>query len=191
MLRDFSSDELRPTALQLDVGLLGGSRLRGAMTGGLRLEYGRIAPRVRVLLGLSYYRADFAGSEVAEFENNIRELVDDPEGNFTVDVGEIQWADLTGDVDFQYVLPQGHGFTAYLGLGLGVHVRNGSGAAIDGTFVEDALDDVAAALNGTLGADLAVGPRWRLTLDLRGVLLSNHATASARAGVMYRFQTER
>ena len=185
--REFSYDELRPTALQFDLGLLGATRLRGAVTGGIRLDYGRIAPRVRMLLGLSYYRSQFSGREIAEFEERIRGLVDDPDGNFTVDVGTIHWADITGDLDLQYVLPQGRAVTTYLGLGVSAHLRNGSGAAIDGTFLEDALDDVAAGLNGTLGVEVGAG-RWSLTIEGRGVVLSNHGTASLRTGVMYRFR---
>src|SRR5256886_17003910 len=56
LLSQFSYDNLKPSALQLDVGPLGGNNIRGALTGGLRLDYGRIAPHVRVLLGVSYLR---------------------------------------------------------------------------------------------------------------------------------------
>lgn len=191
VLREFSYDELRPTALQVDLGLLGASRLRSAVTGGVRLDFGRIAPRVRLLLGISYYRSHFSNEEIDAFESRIRQLVDDPDDNFTVDVGSIQWADLTGDLDLQYVLPQGDAVTAYFGLGLSLHVRNGTGAAIEETFLEDALDDVAAGLNGTFGLELAAGPRWRFVFDARGVLLSNHATASVRGGVAYRLRPDR
>jgi hypothetical protein len=188
VFRQFSYDELRPTALQVDLGLLGASRLRSAVTGGVRLEYGRIAPRVRLLLGLSYYRSRFSAAEISRLVTRIRELVDDPDDNFTVDVGIIRWSDITGDLDLQYVLPQGGALTAYLGLGVSVHLRDGSGAAIAGTFLEDALDDVAAGINGTLGLELNTGPHWVLTLDARGVLLTNHSTASLRGGLMYRFR---
>jgi hypothetical protein len=188
VLRQFSYDNLGPTALQIDLGALGATRLQGAVTGGLRVDYGLIAPRVRLLLGVSYYRAQFSNKEIARFENRLQALVQDPEGNATVDVGTIDWADLTGDIDLQYVFPQGRSVTAYMGLGLSVHLRNGSGAVIDGTFLEDALDNGAAGLNGTLGAEFVIGPVWRLTVDARGVLLSDHRTASLRGGVMYRWR---
>jgi opacity protein-like surface antigen len=142
-------------------------------------------------VGLSYYRSEFSGDEIARFEQRIEDLVDDPEGNATVDVGSIEWADLTGDLDLQYVFPQGRSITTYLGLGLSIHLRNGSGAAIRGTFLEDALDDVAAGLNGTIGAEFAVAPKWALTVEARGVLLSDHRTASLRVGMSYRFADAR
>src|SRR5690349_24302417 len=43
VLEQFSYDNLKPSALQLDLGPLGGSNIRGALVGGLRLDYGLIA----------------------------------------------------------------------------------------------------------------------------------------------------
>src|SRR5438093_804037 len=51
-LSQFSYDNLKPSALQLDLGPVGGNNIRGTLTGGLRLDYGFIAPHVRVLLGV-------------------------------------------------------------------------------------------------------------------------------------------
>ncbi|MFQ6047724.1 MAG: hypothetical protein ACE5PT_15425, partial [Gemmatimonadales bacterium] len=75
----------------------------------------------------------------------------------------------------------------YVGLGAAVHVRNGSGDAIDGTFVEDALDTVAAGVLVSAGGRLTVGGRLLLTLDLSAGLTSELRTVSARSGLMYRF----
>jgi hypothetical protein len=186
LLEQFSAEHLRPSALQADLGPLGGDNIRGTIAGGVRLDYGLVAPRVRVLLGVSYFKADFSAAARRRFEQRLRSVVIDPSGDDTVRLGRIAWSDLTGDLDLQYVLPQGRGVTAYLGVGLGVHVRNGSGAAIRGTFVEDALDEITAGLNGTMGAEFG-GKRWRVTLDARGVVSSGLSTASLRAGVMYRW----
>ena len=131
------------------------------------------------------------GESVDRVARRLRAIVNDPDSNFSIDVGRIQWSDLTGDVDLQYVLPQGRTVTAYLGAGLSVHVMNGSGAAINGTFVEDALDGVAAGLNGTLGFEIATSPAWRFTLEARGVLSTQLSTGSLRAGVMYRLSGKR
>jgi hypothetical protein len=186
ILEQFSSDNLRLTALQVDVGPLGGSNIRGTLAGGLRLDYGFVAPKVRVLLGLSYFRADFGAAARQRFEERLRSIVTDPSGDDTINLGRMRWSDVTGDLDLQFVVPQGHAVTAYLGLGVGVHVRNGSGSAIKGTFVEDALDEITAGLNGTIGAE--IGARhWRLTVDARGVLSSGLSTMSLRTGAMYRW----
>jgi len=186
VLSQFSYDSLGLSGIQADLGVLGASRLRGTVVGGVRLDFGRVAPRVRVLLGLSYFKGEFDQQATDELARRLRAIVNDPDNNFTINVGRITWSDLTGDVDLQYVLPQGRTVTAYLGAGLGVHLMNASGAAINGTFVEDALDGVSAGLNGTLGFEIATSPAWRFTLEARGVLSTQLSTGSLRAGVMYR-----
>lgn len=191
LLNQFSYDSLRPSGLQADLGALGATRLRGTIVGGVRLDYGYVAPRVRVLLGLSYFKGTFNQHAIDQLTRKLRSLVTDPDSNFTINVGRITWSDLIGDLDLQYVLPQGRSVSAYLGLGMGVHLRHGSGNAINGTFVADALGGVSAGLNGTIGADYAVGPQWRLTLEGRGVVATDLSTVSLRAGVMYRFRAGR
>ena len=114
--------------------------------------------------------------------------MNDPDSNFTVNVGRIFWSDLTGDVDLQYVIPQGPGITTYIGVGASVHLRNGSGSAINGTFVEDALDEISAGLNASIGVEFALSRTWRFTLDGRGVVSSGLSTVSLRSGFMYRFR---
>ncbi|HEX4601177.1 MAG TPA: hypothetical protein VH116_07280 [Gemmatimonadales bacterium] len=186
LLEQFSYDNLKPSALQLDLGPLGGNNVRGTLTGGVRLDYGLIAPRIRVVLGLSYFKAEFSAAAIARFADRLKGAVIDPTRDDTIKLGRITWSDVTGDIDLQYVLPQGHAVTAYMGIGLGAHVRHGNGAAINGTFVQDALNEITAGLNGTLGAEIGAG-RWRFTLDTRGVLSSGLSTVSLRSGVMYRW----
>jgi hypothetical protein len=186
VLEQFSYDNLKPSALQLDIGPLGGNNIRGALVGGLRLDYGLIAPHVRVLLGLSYYKADFSSEARARFEQRLKSVVIDPSGDDTIKLGSITWSDVTGDVDLQYVLPQSRTVTAYMGVGIGAHLRHGSGAAINGTFVQDALNEITAGLNGTIGTEIGAG-NWRVTVEGRGVLSSGVSTASLRTGVAYRW----
>ena len=185
-LSQFSYDNLKPSALQLDLGPLGGNNIRGTLTGGMRLDYGFIAPHIRVLLGVSYFKADFSSEARARFEQRLKSVVRDPTGDDTISLGRITWSDVTGDLDLQYVLPQSRSVTAYMGVGLGAHIRHGSGPAINGTFVQDALNSITAGLNGTIGTEFGAN-RWRVTLDARGVLSSGLSTASLRTGVMYRW----
>ena len=191
VLNQFSYDSLKLWGIQADLGVLGASRLRGTVVGGIRLDYGRIAPRIRVLLGVSYFKGEFDRNATNQLAQRLRAIVNDPDSNFVIDVGRIMWSDLTTDVDLQYVLPQGHTVTAYLGAGLSLHFMNGSGKAINGTFVEDALDGVSAGLNGTLGFEIATSPTWRFTVEARGVLSTQLSTGSLRGGIMYRLPGKR
>lgn len=188
VLDQFSYDNLRFSGIQVDFGPLASSQLTGAVAGGIRIDYGQIAPKVRVLLGLSYFRSEFDNASRARFEQRLKNFVIDPSGDDTISVGRIFWSDLAADIDLQYALPQGRGVVSYIGVGAGVHLRNGSGRAINGTFVEDALDDIAAAGNAMIGLEIALAPQWRFTLDGRGVVSSGLSTVSLRAGAMYRLR---
>jgi len=190
VLNQFSYDNLRFSGIQLDVGVLGASDLTGATVGGLRVDYGRIAPKVRLLLGLSYFHSRFDQQAITRFERRLDSIVN-PAVHDSINLGRISLSDIIGDVDFQFVLPQGHGITAYLGTGVSVHLRNGSGAAINGTFMEDALDVITAGLNGTMGFEFNLSRAWRFSIDGRGVLSSGLKTASLRTGIMYRFRGAR
>jgi hypothetical protein len=190
VLNQFSYDNLRFSGLQFDLGVLGASELTGTTVGGIRLDYGRIAPKVRLLLGVSYFRSHFGNEARTRFERRLDSIVN-PGTPDTIDVGRISLSDIVGDVDFQYVFPQGHGISAYIGTGVSIHVRNGSGAAIKGTFVEDALDVITAGLNGTMGFEFNLSRAWRFTLEGRGMLSSGLKTASLRTGIMFRTKAGR
>jgi hypothetical protein len=191
VLNQFSYDNLRLSGIQADLGILGASDLTGAIAGGVRIDYGRIAPRVRLLLGVSYFHSQFDQQARRRFVQRLNSVIIDPTGDDTINIGRISLSDIIGDVDVQYVFPQGHGVNTYLGLGVSVQARNGSGAAINGTFVEDALDVITAGLNGTIGVELDLAPAWRFTVDGRGMVSSGLRTASLRTGLMYRFRAGR
>ena len=185
VLNQFSYDNLRPSGIQADVGVLGASELTGATVGGIRVDYGRIAPKVRLLLGISYFKSQFGNAARTRFERRLDSIVN-PGTPDSINLGRIRLSDIIGDIDFQYVFPQGSGINAYIGTGVSIHARNGSGAAINGTFVEDALDVITAGLNGTIGFEFNVSHAWRFTLDGRGVVSSGLKTVSLRTGIMYR-----
>jgi hypothetical protein len=187
VLNQFSYDNLRLSGIQADAGLIGASDLTGATVWGLRVDYGRIAPKVRLLLGLSYFHSQFDQAARTRFEQRLDSIVN-PGTRDSINLGRISLSDIIGDIDFQFVFPQGHGVTAYLGTGISVHVRNGSGPAINGTFVEDALDVITAGLNGTMGFEFNLSPAWRFTVDGRGMLSSGLRTVSLRTGIMYRLR---
>ncbi len=191
LLSKFSYDELQISGFELDIGSVATHDLRGAMIGGLRMDAGYLAPHVRVLLGASYTRSRFTDRAVARLDRQLLKLVNDPDSNSTIDVGRVHLSDFIADLDLQYAFNEGRPVTAVLGLGGGVHIREGSGRAINGTFLQDALSGVSPALNGTAGMAVALTPAWRLTGELRGTLLSDYSQLSARVGFMYRLPAGR
>lgn len=191
LLSQFSYDQLRISGFEIDVGSVTTHDLRGAMIGGLRVDAGYLAPHMRLLVGASYTRSRFTDRAVARLNQQLLKLVTDPDSNSTIDVGRVHLDDFIIDLDLQYVFNEGRPVTAVLGAGGGVHVREGSGRAINGTFLQDALTGVSPALNGTAGIEVALSPAWRLAGELRGTLLSDYSQASARVGFMYRLPAGR
>ena len=183
-LERFSYEGLGLSGIGVDFGGVVSDRLATDVTASLRIDYGLIAPNVRTLFGVSYFRSRFNDAEIASFEDRLEALVNDP--SVSISIGEINWTNVTFDLDLQYVFGPHRKVTPYLGLGIGVHVRNASGAAIDDTFVEDALDTVAAGLNVSTGAEITVMRNVRFTVDLRGMLTSELLAATGRAGLMLR-----
>jgi hypothetical protein len=191
LLSKFTYDQLRVSGFEFDIGSVATHDLRGAVIGGARMDAGYLAPHVRVLLGASYTRSRFTDRAVARLNRQLLKLVTDPDSNSTIDVGRVHLSDFIADLDLQYVFNDGQPVTAVLGLGGGIHIREGSGRAINGTFIQDALSGVSPALNGTAGMEVALTPAWRITGELRGTLLSDYSQFSARVGFMYRLPAGR
>ena len=188
VLEQFSYDSLGFSGLQADIGIMTSSQLESAPVGGVRLDFGFFAPRIRVMFGLSYTKSNFKPEEIAEFEARIPEFVTDPSGDDIIDAGEVSLSAFIADADLQYLFsPQSWPVLLYLGAGLTVQLQNGSGAAIDGTFVDDALDALVAGLNAMLVIEVPVSRALRITAEGRGTLLDGMRTASLRGGLQYRF----
>lgn len=185
-LEQFSYEGLRFSGVSVEVGAIASDRLTTEFSPALRVDYGYIAPNVRLLLGVAYFKGEFQAEEIAKFEESLRRMVRDPTGDFTVDVGRIALADLGLSLDLQYQFDPGRDVLPYVGVGLGVHLRNADGDAVDGTFVGDALSTIAAGAALSTGVEAAL-TRWlRFVIDVRGELTSELRTLSARSGFMVR-----
>lgn len=187
-LEQFSYDDLGFSAVGAEAGIVWSDQLTTEWSGGIRLDYGMIAPQIRVLFGGSYFKGLINEDEILQFEQSILRVVDDPTGDATIDIGEITWADLQLNADLQYLVPAGARYFFYFGLGMAAHVRRGAGGAIEGTFVEDALNTIAAAAVGSVGVEIAAAEQLHLVLDTRGSLSSELRTLSVRLGAMYRIR---
>ena len=185
-LEEFSYEGLGFSGIGFDIGPVGSNQLTTEVSGSVRVDWGMIAPRVRVMFGANYFKGELKQEKIEEFERQLLRIVQDSTGAATVDVGEITWANFEATFDLQYVFPSGPRFLTYIGLGIGVHVRNGSGMAIENTFVEDALDTIAASADLSLGLDFALSDNVNFTTDVRGSFSSELIMGSARVGFMYR-----
>lgn len=185
-LDEFSYDGLRFAGFGIDLGGTWSDRLEAAISGSLRVDAGLIAPRVRPLLSAGLFRSRYAEDEIATLEERLTDLVVDPSGQAEVVIDSITLTTLALDLDLQYLFLTGR-VVPYAGLGLGIQLRNAGGAAIDGTILEDALEAVVAAVNASVGVEVAVTAQFGLTGEVRGTAASGLLAWSARAGMMVRF----
>jgi len=185
-LDEFSYEGLGLAGIGLDVGPVASDRVTTEVSIGVLVDYGMIAPRVRVLFGINYFKGELDQNEIDDFERRLLQIIRDPTGDATVDIGRVGWSNLEATLDLQYIFPSSPRLFTYVGLGIGAHIRNGSGAAIDDTFVEDALDTITASADLSFGVEVVLTDRIHFTTNVRGVLSSELLIVSARAGLMYR-----
>jgi len=185
-LDEFTSEGLRFSGFGADIGGTWSDRLDATISASLRADFGFVAPRVRPLLSVSWLSSRYAEEEIATLEERLTAVVVDPTGQARVEIDSIKLTNVTVDLDLQYLFLTG-AVIPYAGLGLGVHLRNASGDAITGTIVEDALQAVVAAVNATVGLEVRVTPRVRVTGEVRGFAASGLLGLAGRLGVMMRF----
>lgn len=184
-LEQFSYEGLRLAAIGVDGGFVVSNSLTTEAVGGVRLDFGTFAPRIRIVTGVSYFKGAYKDERIQVFEQRLEDLIQDPSVDVTI--GAVTLANVEVYLDFQYLFPAVGPVQPYFGLGFAAHVRDGDGQAIEGTFVEDALDTVAAGLGGSVGFEVGLASWLAFLAEVRGGLTSELRTLSARGGFMVRF----
>lgn len=182
----FSYDGLRFAGIGVEAGGILSNSITTEAIGGVRVDLGAIAPKVRVVVGGSYFRGDFKPERIAKWEARLQDVLVGCACD-SVSVGTISQSNTEVFLVLQYLVPPLGRLQPYGGLGFSAHIRDGDGAAIDDTFVEDALDTVVAGLDAAVGLEVAVLRRLSLLVEGRGVLTSELRSFSARGGLMVRF----
>jgi hypothetical protein len=131
---------------------------------GLRFDLGFLGPGFRIVPGVAYWTSQMAQDEVEDFETRLGALSLDqggtlPPGGF--DLGVIDRDDIVLSLDGHYMWSVPLNLFLWTGVGASAHFLNGSGPAVDGTFVEDLLDSVSAGLNVHGGLEYPVTDRFR------------------------------
>ena len=163
-LADFDYENLSLRGFGFEWGYLYPSRVDPTESYGLRIDLGYLGPGLRIVPSVTYWKAPFQAAEIEELEDRVAGLVQAQSGGPapTVDLGTIEWSDVAIGVDAQVMWSIPFNFLSFAGLGVAAHVMNGSGAAINGTFVEDLLDSVTAGFNLQAGLEYPVSDRFRL-----------------------------
>ena len=178
-------DRLQITSLGAAVGRVQPSQLEAANLYALQADYGEIAPSWRIVFGASYWESRFEDKVIDAFVDSLQKSVSDP--NARVVASPVRLYDVTFGADARYVPTYSGEIKPFLGVGAAAHVINAEGKLIKGTFVERALDDIAAGLYVTTGFSFRVLRHFGLEAAVRGDLLSGFRSTQVRAGGTYYF----
>lgn len=169
---DYDYENLEFRGVGVDFGAVWPSSLERTISFGIRADMGFVGPNVRISPALRFWSSTLDEDEVDRLEDQIRRLCERQAGAVCppFDLGEIERSDLELALDAHYLFPTGIGIRPYLGAGGGLHLLNGRGEAIDGTFVEDLLDSVSPALNLIAGIHLPLSRSFEMMTEARFVV---------------------
>lgn len=181
---DYDYENLEFRGIGLDFGAVWPANVERTLSFGVRADMGFAGPRVRISPAIRFWSSTVQDDEIARLEAQIRALCERHAGAICppFDLGEVERSDLELAVDAHYLFPTGYSIQPYLGGGLGLHLLNGRGEAIDGTFVEDLLDTVSPALNLLGGIHIPLSSAIELLTEARFVLVSDVRYASILVG---------
>lgn len=180
-------DRLRLESLGLGAGRIMPSQVEPATIYTFSADYGEIARRWRVVFGISYWDSRYRDNVVQAFVDTLNNNLDNPQGGARVVASEISLYDVTFGAEARWTPSATGAFKPYLGAGLAAHVINAEGDLITGTFVERALDNIAAGVFATGGVSLKVLSHFGIEASARADLLSGFRSTQLRAGAAYYF----
>lgn len=187
-LADFDYENLSFRGIGFETGWIGPTDVESTNTFGVRVDLGYLGPGLRIAPGITYWSSELDAAEVGRLEDRIAELVLEQTGQVVQpDLGVIEWSDLVLGLDGHFVWTVPFGFLTYAGAGVSVHILNGSGPAVDGTFIEDLLDSVTAGLNVHGGLEYPVTNRFRLYTQTRYEALGDFQYLELKFGAQIMF----
>ncbi len=171
---DYDYENLEFRGLGVEVGGIWPTRVEPTIVFGVRADLGQVGPNVRISPAIRYWSSSLRQAEVDRLADQIRRICERQGASCPAfDLGEIRRSDLEISVDGHYLFDIDLPVVPYAGAGLGVHLLNGSGEAIEGTFVEDLLDTLSPGLNLIAGLNVPIGPSLQLLTEARGVLVGD------------------
>ena len=153
---------------------------------GLNADYGEISPRWRLQFRVSYWESKFKQSVIDQFADTLQRSLIDPNAT-SVKRSSISLYDVGFSLGARRLLAPSAEVTPFFTAGFAGHVINAEGEFIKGTFVERALDDIAAGVFGEAGLRAKILKRLLIEGSIRGDLLSGFRSMQWMATGSYYF----
>lgn len=186
-LEEYDYDNLWLRGASGEVFLVFPNNVKETIGFGARLDFGFLGPNVRLQTRFAYWDSRLKDEEVRRFEDRVEELVIEQGGEIPeegLDLGRIDRNALLFGGDLHWMPIVDGMVRPYLGLGAELYFLNGSGDAIDDTFVEESLDLFTAGVSAVAGLEFGLGD---LTLygDVRGALVADVSSIALTIGLGY------
>ena len=178
-------DQLQVTSFGGFAGTIYPSQVHPTVIYGVAADYGEFARDWRVMFGVSYWGSRFRDEVIQTFVDTLNHRLSDTTAR--VVASPVNVYDVAFSVNVRWAPHPAVVVAPFIDLGLAGHVINAEGALISGTFVERAIDAIAAG--AFVGAGLQVRPvrHFAIEAGARGDLLSDFRSAQFRLGGMYYF----
>jgi hypothetical protein len=153
---------------------------------GLSADYGQLSPAWRLQFRVTYWESKFKQSVIDQFADTLQRSLIDPAAT-SVKRSPISIYDVAFGLGARRLLIPGADVTPFYTAGFAGHVINAEGDFIKGTFVERALDDIAAGVFGEVGLRARILRRLLVEGSVRGDLLSGFRSMQWMATGSYYF----
>jgi hypothetical protein len=181
-------DKLKLTAFGASMGPVAPSSVVPTVSMSLHADYGEIAPRWRVVFSATYWGSRYRDVVVDRLERQLRERLVDTTQTARFALGGISVSDIAVGGDLRWS-PRRTGVRPYIGGGALAHVVNAEGKAIQGTLIENALDNIALGFGAVTGVDVTFARHLGIGVQARYDLTSGLRYGSLRAVGTYYFDT--
>jgi hypothetical protein len=191
-LAQYDYEDLEFRGIGAEGGMVWPVRVEATNYFGARVDLGFIGPRVRISPAARFWSSRLVDEEVDRLAEQII-LVCERQGNQMcpeeLDLGEVRLSDLELAADAHFLILPGSAVAPFVGGGLALHLLNGRGDIVDGTFVEDLLDTVTPGLSAVAGLDLRLVSSLNLVTEARFVLANDVRYASVGFGAVWTLPT--
>lgn len=175
-LEDYDYENLQFRGIGVELGYVAPWNIEPTLSFGLRGDMGFVGPHVRISPGIRYWSSRLRDEEVERLASQFIEICSRRAPGScpsSLNLGEVRRSDLELSLDAHVIPDLDSPVLPYAGGGLGLHLLNGSGEAIQGTFVEDLLDTLAPGFNLLVGGFVPIGSAVQLNLEARLVVTSD------------------
>jgi hypothetical protein len=181
-------DKLKLTALGTSIGPVAPTNISPTTAFSVHADYGEISPRWRVVFTATYWGSHYRQETVTRLANRLREQLQDTTGTANFAIGTIDVSDIAVGGDLRWT-PRAGSVRPFVGGGVLAHVVNAEGKAIEGTVIENALDNIALGFAATTGVDVTLARHLGFGIQGRFDLTSGVRYASLRLVGTYHFDT--